>query len=152
MNRFIIFSILFYSIYCSYESCVGETTSYSQCKNHDIEFNGFSCYKIKFPKIGDDDENDGDYGLYCYPFPDKSETQKKFRKSILGYGKELGSSNEEMRKGLLQNQQISIYKDETYSKDDTITFKTEKLSNEDKKILNGNKIALIWWQDDIWTI
>ena len=34
---------------------------------------------------------------------------------------------------------VSSFKEETYSKDDTITFKLEKFSNEDKKIINGNK-------------
>ena len=136
MNKFIIFSILFYSIYCSYETCIEETTSSSQCKNHDIEFNGFSCYKLKVDII---DADDGDDGLYCYPFPDKSETQKKYRKFIFGYSKELASSREEIKKDFMAIQGAEIFKEETYSKDDTITFKLEKFSNEDKKIINGNK-------------
>jgi hypothetical protein len=77
--------------------------------------------------------------LYCYPFPDKSETQKKYRKFFLGYYKELASSREEIKKDMMAYQQIQTFKEETYSKDDTIYFTTEKLSNEDKKILNGNK-------------
>jgi len=130
MNKFIILSILFYSIYCSYESC-GEETDTSKCKNHDIEFNGFSCYKMELPILDDDDDS-----MMCYPFPDKSETQKKYEKFIIGYIKEMGSSREENKKDITE---ISIFGKETYSKDDTITFKTEKLSSEDKKILNGNK-------------
>ena len=135
MNKFIILCILFYSIYCSYSSCLGETTGFSQCKNHDIEFNGFSCYKCDYPII-DDEEDEVEDNMYCIPFPDKSETQKKYKKFILGYYKELGSSIEEMKKEITA---ISIFKKEKYSKDETITFEIEKLSNEDKKILKGNK-------------
>ena len=90
---------------------------------------------MKLPIMDDDDDS-----MMCYPYPDKSETQRKYRKFILGYMKEMGSSSEEAKKDITE---LAIFDKETYSKDDTITYKTEKLSNEDKKILNGNKIALI---------
>jgi hypothetical protein len=80
--------------------------------------------------------DDDDDSMMCYPYPDKSETQRKYRKFILGYMKEMGSSSEETKKDITE---LAIFDKETYSKDDTITYKTEKLSNEDKKILNGNK-------------
>lgn len=128
MNKFIILSLLFYSMYCSLETCTDETVI-SQCKNHNIEFNGFSCYKFEHPANVDD-------SMMCIPFPDNSEIQKKYIKFILGYTKEAGSAGAEARK---QATEIPNFDKETYSKDDTITYKTEKLSSEDLKILNGNK-------------
>ena len=135
MNKFIILSILLFSIYCSFDSC-GEETIPSQCKNHDIQFNGFSCYKMEFPQFIEDDEGDNDDYPHCFPYPDKSETQKKYRKFLLGYMKETGSAYEEAKNEITE---IPIFKEETYSKDETLTYKLEKLSSEDKKILNGNK-------------
>ena len=71
MNKFIILSILIYSTYCSYTSCVAGTNDKSECKNHKIEFNGFSCYKSDYSYFGE-----GAEGLHCTPFPNDSKVQK----------------------------------------------------------------------------
>ena len=130
MNKFIIFSILIYSIYCSYSSCIAETTDSSQCKKHEIELNGFSCYKADYSRFGE-----GAEGLHCIPFPNDSKVQKKYRSFFVGYYKELASAREERRNEITE---IPIFKKGTYSKDETIPIETEKFSKDDIKIIKGN--------------
>ena len=130
MNQFIILSILFYSIYCSYFSWVAGTTDNSQCKNHDIEFNGYSCYKADYSAFGEATE-----GLNCIPFPNDSKVQDKYRSFILGYYKELSSAREEYKNGFTE---IQIFKKGKYSIDETIPIVIEKLSKDDIKKVNGN--------------
>ena len=129
MNKFIILSIFIYSTYCSYTSCVSGTNDKSQCKNHEIEFNGFSCYKSDFSYFGEATE-----GLHCVPFPNDSKVQQKYRSFVLGYTKELASAREEYGNGVTE---IPIFKKGTYSIDETIPIETEKISNEDIKKIKG---------------
>ena len=129
MNKFIILSILIYSTYCSYTSCVAGTNDKSEWKNHKIEFNGFSCYKSDYSYFGE-----GAEGLHCTPFPNDSKVQKKYRSFILGYYKEIASAREEYGNGVTE---IPIFKKGTYSIDDNIPFETEKISKDDIKKIKG---------------
>ena len=45
MKKLLLLFLLISYTYCSLESCEEESIQ-ANCGNHDIEFNGFSCYKL----------------------------------------------------------------------------------------------------------
>ena len=129
MKRIIILLFLISYIFCSIKSCTREN-DYEKCSIHDIEYKGFSCYKFN-----------SDDGKYCSFHPDNSESQKVIFKLMNGLLKEAesGSENDEDKKKNIDDLENCYSEKESYNKGEVIVLKTEKISEEDKKIIMGKK-------------
>lgn len=111
---------------CSSEDCLSETDQ-SKCTKTEVEINGLSCYKIKYP-----------YSLSqkCHLFPSKSENQKNFFNFINGIIKEIYSAypkseNEDSLDEIEFDQTLK----ETYGSEEIIETKIVKMSNADQKTM-----------------
>ena len=123
MKRIIIITMMFLSTYCSLSSCQVETDR-SQCTKHtmEAEYNYLSCFKYK---DGTDDQ--------CTPYFSDHGTQKIFTKFHRGYQKEYISIYPEL------GDTIQTYDKETYDRDDTISFTSIPITEEDKRIISNKK-------------
>ena len=127
MKRIIILLFLISYIFCSIESCTGEKDS-DKCSNHDIEYKGFSCYAFN-----------SDGRKYCSFHPDSSESQKVIFRLMTGILKELESGSENDEDKNIDDLENFYSEKESYNKGEVIVLKTEKISEEDKKIIMGKK-------------
>ena len=126
MKRIFILLFLISYIFCSIESCRDES-DYEKCSIHNIEYNGFSCYKFN-----------SDDGKYCSFYPDSTESQKVIFKLMNGLLKEAESGIED--EYINYNDIKNFYSEkESYDKGEEIALKTEEISEEDKKIIKGKK-------------
>ena len=115
--------MMFLSTYCSLSSCQDETDR-SQCTKHtmEAEYNYLSCFKYK---DGTDDQ--------CTPYFSDHGTQKIFTKFHRGYQKEYISIYPEL------GDTVQTYDKETYDRDDTISFTSIPITEEDKRIISNKK-------------
>ena len=128
MKRIIILSIMFFSILCTYRSCLEETDQ-SKCTTHTFEskYNFLSCFKID----NDDDEN------RCMPFFTNENSQKAYTKFYRGLSKE------DISVYPLSETKDSDYFEfdkDSYGINDIIKYKkitfSDILTEEDIKIIN----------------
>ena len=80
MKSIIFLFILFHCIYCNMDSCSKEK-DYSNCTNHNIELNDFSCYQLKYFETIENKQR-------CIPFPDEAKTQELYWQIFMGTVKE----------------------------------------------------------------
>ena len=67
MKRLIISLTLIYTIFCSFDSC-NSCYNKSACPNIEIEFEGYSCYKLE-----------NEYSLIkCATYPDDKKDQEAY--------------------------------------------------------------------------
>lgn len=135
MIRIIISLILINIIFCSAESCENEEDQ-SKCQNHEVEYDGFSCFKFKNEDF--DLSEPIKYG--CFSFPDDPNLQKAFLNFYFGMAKEIFSGfsgflfDEEGEQ--LQNLNFQSDK-QSYNKGDIVSIKYSKFTESDKNILEG---------------
>ena len=132
MKKIILALAIFSISYCSSERCSGESDEV-QCESIPVDdINGFSCYKTSY----EDDLSDYE----CLALPEDISKLKPFINLINGMSKEDDSGYAYYMKSTNDDYSpYDILSKDTYSKGDVITFKVESYSDEDIKIINGNK-------------
>jgi len=127
MKKFIIISMMLLTINCTIESCQTEVDQ-SKCQSHTMEsgFDFLSCYKFE--------ASDNPYK--CFPLFTSEKLQKEYFKYSRGIYKETYSIFED---GV--NRTAFIFDKETYSRDDIIKSKSNKLNDilteKDKNIMSN---------------
>ena len=135
MKRIIVALAIFSISYCSSERCSSESEGV-QCESITVDdINGFSCYKTSY----EDDLSDYE----CLALPEDISKLKPFINLFIGMSKEDMSGYAYYIKSMNDDpdnyETYDILSKDTYSKAEVITFKEESYSDEDIKIINGNK-------------
>ena len=99
--------LLISNIYCSSNDCNKEDDQ-TKCEGHEVEFNGFSCYKIKNEEVG----------KACHIFPDNPDKQKTAVNFLNGFQKEILLYKTHFDKKGEKNFLLKEFEKKTYSKGD----------------------------------
>ena len=131
--------IIINAIFCTELEC-DEEKDQEKCSEHNIEYEGFSCYKLKYIETSEDGNEEEENS--CISFPDEAGNQKEFINYIIGSMKESFSS----LGGSFDGERIEddpdypyIYQlnKQSYSKGEEIIITEAKFSEEDKNIIKS---------------
>lgn len=131
--------ILINTIFCSAFEC-DEEEDQEKCSQHSIEYEGFSCYKLK--NIETTEDGNEEVETSCTSFPDEAGNQKAFINFVIGWMKESFSS----LGGYFDGERIEddpdypyIYQlnKQSYSKGEEIIITEAKFSEEDINIITS---------------
>ena len=130
MKRLIISLTLIYTIFCSFDSC-NSCYNKSACPNIEIEFEGYSCYKL---------ENENSL-IKCATYPNDKKDQEAFYNLEISYLKEVIASFYYAYVNL-DEIEFSVPSKKTYKKGDTIKANIKKLTPIDKEIIRAGYTCL----------
>ena len=140
----LIILILINSNYCTYSDCEDEEDQ-TKCSEHDIEYEGFSCYKIK---ILNNPEKNEEAETSCMPFPNDKNIQQSYNKFYSGFFKEIISiygeyywSDEDEDEDNGRQCGSKMDKD-GYSMNDEIVISPVECTEEDTKLYTSNNTCL----------
>ena len=149
----LIFLFLINSYYCSYYDCEEEEDQ-SKCSEHDIEYEGLSCYKIT--NLNNLDKTN-EIERYCFPFPTDKSIQQSYFKCYIGFYKETISmygklfweneDEEEAYEDEDNDRPYSLKPDkEEYSLNDEIVLSDVEFTDEEKKLITSKNtcLYLLW--------
>ena len=131
--------ILINAIFCTAFEC-DEEEDQEKCSQHSIEYEGFSCYKVKYIETTEDGNEEVETS--CTSFPDEARNQKAFINFVIGWMKESFSS----LGGYFDGERIEddpdypyIYQlnKQSYSKGEEIIITEAKFSEEDINIITS---------------
>ena len=131
--------ILINAIFCTAFEC-DEEEDQEKCSQHSIEYEGFSCYKLK--NIETTEDGNEEVETSCTSFPDEAGNQKAFINFVIGWMKESFSS----LGGYFDGERIEddpdypyIYQlnKQSYSKGEEIIITEAKFSEEDINIITS---------------
>ena len=131
--------ILINAIFCTAFEC-DEEEDQEKCSQHSIEYEGFSCYKLKYIETSEDGNEEVETS--CTSFPDEAGNQKAFINFVIGWMKESFSS----LGGYFDGERIEddpdypyIYQlnKQSYSKGEEIIITEAKFSEEDINIITS---------------
>ena len=131
--------ILINAIFCTAFEC-DEEEDQEKCSQHSIEYEGFSCYKLKYIETSEDGNEEVENS--CISFPDEAGNQKAFINFVIGWMKESFSS----LGGYFDGERIEddpdypyIYQlnKQSYSKGEEIIITEAKFSEEDINIITS---------------
>ena len=133
--------ILINTIFCSAFEC-DEEEDQEKCSQHSIEYEGFSCYKLKYIETSEDGNEEVENS--CISFPDEAGNQKAFINFYIGSFKETFSmfgglyfDGERIEDDLDYPYTVHLNK-QSYSKGEEIIITDAKFSEEDKSIIKSN--------------
>ena len=133
--------ILINTIFCSAFECDKEEDQ-EKCSQHSIEYEGFSCYKLKYIETSEDGNEEVENS--CISFPDEAGNQKAFINFYIGSFKETFSmfgglyfDGERIEDDLDYPYTVHLNK-QSYSKGEEIIITDAKFSEEDKSIIKSN--------------
>ena len=133
MKRIVILIILISYIYCSSETC-NEEIDQTKCESHQIQYNGFSCYKVE--------KNDS---RYCMIFPDNIYNQEVFWNFSIGLRKEIYSGSYDPKDDINNNKDIYTSEKKSYQKGEEIILIKETLTNEDINLIKNKKTCTYYY-------
>ena len=129
--------IIINAIFCTELEC-DEEKDQEKCSEHNIEYEGFSCYKLKYIETSEDGNEEEENS--CISFPDEAGNQKAFINFYIGSMKEsfsmfggLTFDGERIEDDLDDLYTVHLNK-QSYSKDEEIIIRDAKYSEEDKNI------------------
>ena len=129
------------AIFCTELEC-DEEKDQEKCSQHSIEYEGFSCYKLKYIETSEDGNEEVETS--CISFPDEAGNQKAFINFYIGSMKEsfsmfggLTFDGERIEDDLDDLYTVHLNK-QSYSKDEEIIIRDAKFSEEDKNIIKSN--------------
>ena len=133
--------ILINAIFCTAFEC-DEEEVLEKCSEHNIEYEGFSCYKLKYIETSEDGNEEVENS--CISFPDEAGNQKAFINFYIGKFKESFSmfgglyfDGERIEDDLDYPYTVHLNK-QSYSKGEEIIITEAKFSEEDKNIIKSN--------------
>ena len=129
------------AIFCTELEC-DEEKDQEKCSQHSIEYEGFSCYKLKYIETSEDGNEEVETS--CISFPDEAGNQKAFINFYIGSFKESFSmfgglyfDGERIEDDLDYPNTVHLNK-QSYSKGEEIIITEAKFSEEDKNIIKSN--------------
>lgn len=133
--------IIINAIFCTELEC-DEEEDQEKCSEHNIEYEGFSCYKVK--NIETTEDGNEEVKTSCISFPDEAGNQKAFINFYIGSFKESFSmfgglyfDGERIEDDLDYPYTVHLNK-QSYSKGEEIIITEAKFSEEDKNIIKSN--------------
>ena len=133
MKRIVLLIILNSYIYCSSETC-NEEIDQTKCESHQIQYNGFSCYKVE-----------KDDSKYCMIFPDEIYSQEVFWNFSYGIRKEIYSGSYDPKDDINNNIDLYISEKKSYKKGEEVKLIKEALTDEDINLFKNKKTCTYYY-------